>query len=337
MSSAQFLREYKLVVVGGGGVGKSALTIQFIQSHFVDEYDPTIEDSYRKQMLVDDEVALLDVLDTAGQEEYGAMREQYMRTGEGFLLVYSITSRDSFEEAAAYHSQIMRVKDVDSFPVVIVGNKADLDDQRQVGEAEGHALAQHLLCQFLEASAKLHFNVEKAFVKLEDDHDIVINESLFILQYLDTFHGQEKPLLPPVSDRHARAKVLARVQESENLHNIYDALEDAYFEAENQGQLLQDDERAKLIAAVQKELKYWEAYASEALYIAGDTFSLADCAFFPLLGYMVHRGFEWPAELSNLRAYFERVWERDGEEGAAKRAQPVGWDQPGRTNVWKSK
>jgi GTPase KRas protein len=52
------------------GVGKSALTIQFIQSHFVDEYDPTIEDSYRKQCVIDDEVALLDVLDTAGQEEY---------------------------------------------------------------------------------------------------------------------------------------------------------------------------------------------------------------------------------------------------------------------------
>jgi len=108
------LREYKLVVVGGGGVGKSALTIQFIQSHFVDEYDPTIEgaslespapaeaaDSYRKQCVIDEEVALLDVLDTAGQEEYSAMREQYMRTGEGFLLVYSITSRNSFEEMCA--------------------------------------------------------------------------------------------------------------------------------------------------------------------------------------------------------------------------------------------
>lgn len=57
-------------LIGCLGVGKSALTIQFIQSHFVDEYDPTIEDSYRKQCVIDDEVALLDVLDTAGQEEY---------------------------------------------------------------------------------------------------------------------------------------------------------------------------------------------------------------------------------------------------------------------------
>ncbi|KAJ6631040.1 small GTPase superfamily [Mycena sp. CBHHK59/15] len=131
---AQFLREYKLVVVGGGGVGKSALTFQFILEHFVDEYpsDHIIEDSFPKQCVIDDEVALLDVLDT-GQVEYGAMREQYMRTGEGFLLVYSITSRDSFDEISTYHQQILRVKDQDAFPVIIVANKCDLEYERQVG------------------------------------------------------------------------------------------------------------------------------------------------------------------------------------------------------------
>lgn len=163
---SQFLREYKLVVVGGGGVGKSCLTIQLIQSHFVDEYDPTIEgahnlaalllssplhstplvatcplanhsfialtDSYRKQCVIDDEVALLDVLDTAGQEEYSAMREQYMRTGEGFLLVYSIQSRQSFQEIETFQQQILRVKDKDYFPIIVVGNKCDLENERQV-------------------------------------------------------------------------------------------------------------------------------------------------------------------------------------------------------------
>jgi len=166
MSRAQFLREYKLVVVGGGGVGKSALTIQFIQSHFVDEYDPTIEDSYRKQCVIDDEVALLDVLDTAGQEEYGAMREQYMRTGEGFLLVYSITSRNSFEEISTFHQQILRVKDKDSFPVILIANKCDLEYERQVGMNEGRDLAKHLGCRFIETSAKQRINVDEAFSNL---------------------------------------------------------------------------------------------------------------------------------------------------------------------------
>ncbi|KAI5847454.1 24 kDa ras-like protein [Tricharina praecox] len=166
MSPAQFLREYKLVVVGGGGVGKSCLTIQLIQSHFVDEYDPTIEDSYRKQCVIDDEVALLDVLDTAGQEEYSAMREQYMRTGEGFLLVYSITSRTSFIEIATFQQQILRVKDKDYFPVIVVGNKCDLDMDRAVSQQEGRDLAAHFSCRFIETSAKARINVDEAFYNL---------------------------------------------------------------------------------------------------------------------------------------------------------------------------
>lgn len=91
-----------------------------------------LADSYRKQCMIDDEVALLDVLDTAGQEEYSAMREQYMRTGEGFLLVYSITSRQSFEEITTFQQQILRVKDKDYFPMVMVGNKCDLENEREV-------------------------------------------------------------------------------------------------------------------------------------------------------------------------------------------------------------
>lgn len=59
----------KVVILGGGGVGKSALTISFIQGFFLDVYDPTIEDSYRKQVSVDNKVVLMDILDTAGQEE----------------------------------------------------------------------------------------------------------------------------------------------------------------------------------------------------------------------------------------------------------------------------
>lgn len=160
------LKEYKLVVVGGGGVGKSALTIQLIQSHFVDEYDPTIEDSYRKQCSVDNEQVMLDILDTAGQEEYLAMREQYMRTGEGFLLVYAINSRTSLEELQVFYEQIQRVKDADNVPVLVVGNKSDLEIERQVSFEEGAAFAKSLGCPFLETSAKQRINVEEAFYGL---------------------------------------------------------------------------------------------------------------------------------------------------------------------------
>lgn len=72
------------------------------------------------------------VLDTAGQEEFSAMREQYMRSGEGFLLVFSITELSSFDEILKFHRQILRVKDREEFPMLMVGNKADLDYHRVV-------------------------------------------------------------------------------------------------------------------------------------------------------------------------------------------------------------
>ena len=103
-----------------GGVGKSALTIQLIQNHFVDEYDPTIEDSYRKQVVIDGETCLLDILDTAGQEEYSAMRDQYMRTGEGFLLVFAVNNAKSFDDISSYREQIKRVKDAEEVRKLII-------------------------------------------------------------------------------------------------------------------------------------------------------------------------------------------------------------------------
>lgn len=72
------------------------------------------------------------VLDTAGQEEFSAMREQYMRSGEGFLLVFSVTDRSSYEEIYKFYKQILRVKDRDEFPMLLLGNKCDLEHQRQV-------------------------------------------------------------------------------------------------------------------------------------------------------------------------------------------------------------
>ncbi|KAG5196738.1 hypothetical protein MJG53_017111 [Ovis ammon polii x Ovis aries] len=159
------MTEYKLVVVGAGGVGKSALTIQLIQNHFVDEYDPTIEDSYRKQVVIDGETCLLDILDTAGQEEYSAMRDQYMRTGEGFLCVFAINHTKSFEDIHQYREQIKRVKDSDDVPMVLVGNKCDLA-ARTVESRQAQDLARSYGIPYIETSAKTRQGVEDAFYTL---------------------------------------------------------------------------------------------------------------------------------------------------------------------------
>eukprot|EP01120_Amphizonella_sp_Union-15-10_P006994 TRINITY_DN2318_c0_g1_i1.p1 TRINITY_DN2318_c0_g1~~TRINITY_DN2318_c0_g1_i1.p1 ORF type:complete len:193 (-),score=37.90 TRINITY_DN2318_c0_g1_i1:115-693(-) len=161
--------EYKIVCVGAGGVGKSAITIQFIQQHFIDEYDPTIEDSYRKQVLIDKDIAMLDILDTAGQEEYSAMREQYMRDGEGFLMVYAIISRESFDELESFAEQICRVRDVETLnnvPIVVVGNKCDLEDLRAVTYQQGKEWTDNFGLDFFEVSAKQRINIDEAFFQL---------------------------------------------------------------------------------------------------------------------------------------------------------------------------
>lgn len=97
------------------------------------------------------------------------MREQYMRNGEGFLLVYSITSRMSFEEIETFHQQICRVKDRDYFPMVLIANKCDLESERQVSSQEGRDLAKQYGCHFVETSAKLRIHVDDAFYEVVRD------------------------------------------------------------------------------------------------------------------------------------------------------------------------
>lgn len=153
----------KLVVLGDGGVGKTALTIRLCLNHFIETYDPTIEDSYRKHAVIDDEPYLLEILDTAGQEDYTSLRSQWIREGDGFLVVYSTTSRSSFLRIHEFIQQITRVKDSDRVPIVLVGNKVDRINEREVDTREGEELAKRLGCQFVETSAKTREGLEQAY------------------------------------------------------------------------------------------------------------------------------------------------------------------------------
>merc|ERR1712146_711643 len=160
-------REYKIVVLGSGGVGKSALTVQFVQGIFVEKYDPTIEDSYRKQVEVDNQQCMLEILDTAGTEQFTAMRDLYMKNGQGFVLVYSIIAQSTFNDLPDLREQILRVKDCDDVPMVLVGNECDLNDQRVISTEQGEDLARKFGgCAFLEASAKTKTNVDEIFYNL---------------------------------------------------------------------------------------------------------------------------------------------------------------------------
>jgi Ras-related protein Ral-A len=153
-------------MVGSGGVGKSALTLQFMYDEFVEDYEPTKADSYRKKVVLDGEEVQIDILDTAGQEDYAAIRDNYFRSGEGFLCVFSITEEDSFQATQEFREQILRVKGDGNIPFILVGNKADLSGSRQVQLATATNKAAEWQVPYVETSAKTRENVDKVFYDL---------------------------------------------------------------------------------------------------------------------------------------------------------------------------
>jgi len=194
MSSQNTTMSQKIAIMGDGGSGKTATTIQYVASHFVEYYDPTIEDSYRKQIVIEgcspspskkgkkgkaasDEKSslsvLIEILDTAGQEEFSPLRDQWIRESEAFVLIYSITSRASLEYLEQVLQQIMRTKECSPdfydhpVPIVLAGNKCDLEDQREVSTEEAQQWARdHGVEMAVEISAKTRHNLTETFESL---------------------------------------------------------------------------------------------------------------------------------------------------------------------------
>ncbi|CAG8439673.1 11546_t:CDS:10 [Acaulospora morrowiae] len=137
-----------------------ALIPNSIQS-LIESYDPTIEDSYRKQEIVDDVPCIMEVLDFSGQGEYTSL-DQWMRNGDGFLFIYSTSSRLTFDKIEGFVGQVTKVMDYGKSPMLLVGNDID-KDEREVTTEEGLRMATRLGCEFIEASTKTHVNVENAF------------------------------------------------------------------------------------------------------------------------------------------------------------------------------
>eukprot|EP00002_Diphylleia_rotans_P001896 TRINITY_DN11113_c0_g1_i1.p1 TRINITY_DN11113_c0_g1~~TRINITY_DN11113_c0_g1_i1.p1 ORF type:complete len:201 (-),score=46.76 TRINITY_DN11113_c0_g1_i1:305-907(-) len=169
-SNGSLSRKVRMVVAGPGAVGKSSLTIQYVMNSFVEYYDPTIEDSYRKQIVIDEHAYLLDILDTAGQEEYMVLQDEWFRSGQCFVLVYSIANLKTFQELHKIKQRIMTAQDKDHVPMVLVGNMSDLEKERQVTTSEGKELAKLWGCSFIETSALHGTNIHDAFAMSVREH-----------------------------------------------------------------------------------------------------------------------------------------------------------------------
>lgn len=161
------LEKMRVVVVGPGGVGKSAITLRFVRNQFLAEYDPTIEDSYSKEVEVDGIMCNLDITDTAGQEEFrGLWGDKHIQAGDGFLLVFACDEAATLEDLEEFKTQISRVKDSNTIPMVICGNKVDLVDTREVETEQGQEFAENANATFMETSAKSGNNIEESFKTL---------------------------------------------------------------------------------------------------------------------------------------------------------------------------
>lgn len=159
--------DYRVVVFGAGGVGKSSLVLRFVKGTFRESYIPTVEDTYRQVISCDKSICTLQITDTTGSHQFPAMQRLSISKGHAFILVYSVTSRQSLEELKPIYEQICQIKgDVESIPIMLVGNKSDETQNRELESSEGEAIAKKWKCAFMETSAKMNHNVKELFQEL---------------------------------------------------------------------------------------------------------------------------------------------------------------------------
>eukprot|EP00123_Amoebidium_parasiticum_P000254 comp10619_c0_seq1/m.5307 comp10619_c0_seq1/g.5307 ORF comp10619_c0_seq1/g.5307 comp10619_c0_seq1/m.5307 type:complete len:187 (-) comp10619_c0_seq1:615-1175(-) len=147
-------KQRKFAVLGFRGVGKSTITIQFVEGQFVETYNPTIENTFQKVITYKGHEYQCQIVDTAGQDETSIFPTNCSVGIDGYVLIYSITSKASLETVKVIHDKILDRLGTNTVPTVLVGNKTDLFNERRVSTEDGKAVAAEWQCPFIEVSAK---------------------------------------------------------------------------------------------------------------------------------------------------------------------------------------
>ncbi|KAF8593518.1 ras protein, partial [Ceratobasidium sp. AG-I] len=156
--------QWRITMLGDGGVGKTALAVQVSRFQYsLETYDPTIEDAFRHSIVVDDVKSYLEIVDTGGQEEYATLRDQWIHGSGAFILVYSIASRPTFDRIKMFQNSIVRVGGRTRPTIMLVGNKLDKASEREVSQVEAQAFGRQCGCAYMEISAKTASGVERMF------------------------------------------------------------------------------------------------------------------------------------------------------------------------------
>ena len=156
-----------ILTLGNSAVGKTSFMIRYTEDNFREVYLSSIGMDYKskKVTLPNNKTYRIELYDTAGQEKYRAISLNLVKYAEGIILMYDITSRDSFESISGWIESIKDVKS-DNFPIILVGNKCDLEDRRKVSLKEGENLANQFGMKFFETSNKDWLNIDKVCLEL---------------------------------------------------------------------------------------------------------------------------------------------------------------------------
>ena len=160
---------FKLLLIGNSSVGKSSLLFRFVENVWDDSFVPTIGVDFKlKTLEVNGKKVKLQIWDTAGQERFKNITSSYYRGGNGVLVVYDITDRESFENLTSWLIEIEKNANKNVYKLLI-GNKCDLEDKRKVTYQEGKDFATSNGMQFIETSAKADTKVKEAFELLTQE------------------------------------------------------------------------------------------------------------------------------------------------------------------------
>jgi small GTP-binding protein len=163
------MKKIEIVILGAGSVGKSAISIQHINNHFVDSYEPTIEDDFSKDVTLNNQNYHITIHDTAGNDSFTQIVQQHIQNSQAFILVYALNDRLSFEQIDEFYKLIKRNKENQKYSILLLGNKCDLESQIKIPIQTGEDKANQMGAKFFQCSALSNKNIREAFeIVLQD-------------------------------------------------------------------------------------------------------------------------------------------------------------------------
>ena len=159
----------KITILGQTESGKSQLIYRFIHYNSPQEDDPTIEDRYHTCINIEGKDYEIEILDTASEEDFQNMMDMWISFGDGFMLIFAINDKETFKKIKMKRDRVLLGKKGVKYPMILVGNKQDLENERQVLYEEAKDLADSWEISYIETSAKTNFNCKEAFEILAKD------------------------------------------------------------------------------------------------------------------------------------------------------------------------